>query len=73
MVSGTGFAGVGVGTGRELFPDSRCEKKEELRVKRGGLRYIMRDFFRFNWSAGFPSLVASLPVSAGSGRVSGTG
>lgn len=66
MASGTGL-GAGVGTGRALFPDSRWEKKEELEVKRSGRWYIMRDFFRFSWSAGFPSLVASLPASVGSG------
>lgn len=30
MASGTGLATAGVGTGRALAPDSRCENKEEL-------------------------------------------
>lgn len=58
MASGTGLATAGVGTGRALAPDSRCENKEE----------IIRDFFRFSWSAGFPSLAASLLGSADSER-----
>ena len=59
-----GGRGDGKGAGSRLA----LRKEGGAGGKRDERNYIIRDFFRFSWSAGFPSLIASLLGSADSER-----
>lgn len=65
---GNGVGDGGCGNGKGASSRLALRKQGGTGGKRDERNYIIRDFFRFSWSAGFPSLAASLLGSADSER-----